>query len=142
MKIKKYNTVLTFPKSLPWGKITFLVFSGSIHNEEKFNLWLSIISITFIWIPVPSQESKRSCICVLVVSICLFLRFFCRILEMLRQCCIFSQIKFLFIMYASTKDEECYLPSRYRVLYTKFTQVCIQSTLYRRSCHVFYHSSF
>jgi hypothetical protein len=50
--------------------------AGSAH-------WASSIEV-----PVPSQESEQSCICVVGISI-LFLHFFYWTLELFRQCCIF-----------------------------------------------------
>ena len=53
---------------------------------ENWTHSTSLIPPLFIEVPVPNQEIERSCICVLVVSICLFLRFWYLILELFGQC--------------------------------------------------------
>ena len=65
----------------------------SIYSYNKYYLYNKYYIYrpikSFIEVPVPSKESVQLCICVLDVSICLFLQIFYWILELLRQCGIF-----------------------------------------------------
>ena len=54
------------------------------HCEEAWAHKTSLTAILFIEVSVQSQESDQSFMCVLVVSICLFIRVFHWIIEMFR----------------------------------------------------------
>jgi hypothetical protein len=52
----------------------------------------------FIEVPVPDQGSEQSCICVLGVSILLFIRIFYSILEVIWLCGMFCFLQFILVL--------------------------------------------